>query len=102
VSRASDLGVFLGEILRDVLRGTKVQRVAVVGGDTAGRVARALEIEALEMVAPLQPGAPLCVARSRDRDVDGLEIVFKGGQVGFDDFFGALLHGSPKVSTVGA
>jgi uncharacterized protein YgbK (DUF1537 family) len=61
-----------------------------------------LAIDALEMIGPLQPGAPLCVARSRQPDVDGLEIVFKGGQVGYDDFFGALRSGSSQHSKVGA
>jgi uncharacterized protein YgbK (DUF1537 family) len=74
----------------------------VIGGDTAGDVARSLEIDALEMIAPLQPGAPLCVARSRRGDTDGLEVVFKGGQVGYDDFFGALRAGTANHSTVGA
>jgi uncharacterized protein YgbK (DUF1537 family) len=34
--------------------------------------------------------------------VDGLEIAFKGGQVGYDDFFGTLLRGQPQRSSVGA
>jgi uncharacterized protein YgbK (DUF1537 family) len=96
-----ELGIRLGAILIEVFRATTIRRVAVVGGDTAGYVARSLGIDALEMVGPLQPGAPLCVARSRFREVDGLEVVFKGGQVGYDDFFGALLSGAPKLSTVG-
>jgi uncharacterized protein YgbK (DUF1537 family) len=96
------LGTELGRILRGVLKHSAVTRVAVVGGDTAGQVARTLAIDALEMIGPLQPGAPLCVARSRQPDVDGLEIVFKGGQVGYDDFFGALRSGSSQHSKVGA
>jgi uncharacterized protein YgbK (DUF1537 family) len=97
-----NLGTILGRILREVVSASNVRRVAVAGGDTAGGVARSLEIDALEMIGPLQPGAPLCVARSRRGAVDGLEVVFKGGQVGYDDFFGALLDGAPKHSTVGA
>jgi uncharacterized protein YgbK (DUF1537 family) len=96
------LGTVLGRILRDVVGASKIRRVAVVGGDTVGDVARSLEIDALEMIAPLQPGAPLCVARSRRGDTDGLEVVFKGGQVGYDDFFGALRAGTANHSTVGA
>ena len=81
---------------------TDVRVVAVVGGDTSGQIARALEIEALEMVGPLEPGAPLCVVRSSDRAIDGLEIAFKGGQVGYDDFFGTLLRGRSNRSPIGA
>lgn len=97
-----ELGAILGGVLLDVLRDRAVGRVAVVGGDTSGQVARTLGIEALEMVGPLDPGAPLCVARSRDCVVDGLEITFKGGQVGYDDFFGTLLRGRSNRSLTGA
>lgn len=97
-----DLGLILGQILRDVLRARSVRRVAVVGGDTAGGVARALEIEAVEMIGPLEPGAPLCAVRSRDPAIDGVEITFKGGQVGYEDSFGTLLSGQRNHLLVGA
>ena len=90
------LGVILGRILGQVLRSRPVERVAVAGGDTSGAVARTIGIEALEMVGPLAPGAPLCVARSRRAEVEGVEFTFKGGQVGHDDFFGSLLRGGPS------
>lgn len=96
------LGMNLGRILHQVLRAGLVRRVAVVGGDTAGDVARSLEVEAVEMIGPLAPGAPLCVVRSRDGAVDGLEIAFKGGQVGYDDFFGTLLSGRCNQLLMGA
>jgi 3-oxoisoapionate kinase len=96
------LGAILSRILREVLRVRPVPRVAVVGGDTAGEVARSLGIEAVEMIGPLEPGAPLCVVRSRDSAIDGLEITFKGGQVGYDDFFGTLLSGRCNHSFIGA
>jgi uncharacterized protein YgbK (DUF1537 family) len=56
-------------------------------------VAHALGIEALEMIAPLAPGAPLCRAYAPGSPADGLEVVFKGGQVGNVDFFGAVMKG---------
>lgn len=87
------LGQALGRILREVLHSCRVPRVAVVGGDTAGQVAQAVGIEALDYIGPLEPGSPLCRARSSDPAVDGLEITFKGGQVGHDDFFATLLRG---------
>lgn len=97
-----NLGMILGRILRHVLPAGLVRRVAVVGGDTAGQVARSLDIEAVEMIGPLEPGAPLCVVRSQENAVDGLEITFKGGQVGYDDFFGTLLKGRRNHSLIGA
>jgi 3-oxoisoapionate kinase len=90
------LGVILGRILDLVLQSQPVERVAVAGGDTSGAVARAIGIESLEMVGPLAPGAPLCVAHSRRAEIEGVEFTFKGGQVGHDDFFGSLLRGGPN------
>jgi uncharacterized protein YgbK (DUF1537 family) len=100
-SAGANLGTQLGQVLREVLCATSLRRVAVVGGDTSGHVARALEIEAVEMIAPLEPGAPLCVVRSRDSAIDGIEITFKGGQVGHDDFFGTLLAGRSSHVSMG-
>jgi uncharacterized protein YgbK (DUF1537 family) len=88
-------GAMLGQVLRQVLQARPVRRIAVAGGDTAGDVARSLGIDELHMVAPLVPGAPLCQARSRRPEIDGVEVTFKGGQVGQDDFFGVVR--SPKV-----
>jgi uncharacterized protein YgbK (DUF1537 family) len=96
------LGAGLASILLKVLNDRPVRRVALVGGDTAGEVARALDIDAVEMSAPLEPGAPLCVVRSRNTAVDGLEFTFKGGQVGHDGFFGKLLDRPSVHSLSGA
>ncbi len=91
---AATPGQMLGRVLDLVLQARRVRRVAVAGGDTAGDVARALGIEALQMVAPLATGAPLCKARSRRPYIDGVEFTFKGGQVGGDDFFGMVQSAS--------
>ena len=45
------------------------------------------------MIAPLTPGAPLCRACLRRLPVDRLEIVFKGGQVGAENYFGTVKRG---------
>ena len=37
---------------------------------------------------PLGPGAMSCVFRGPDDTVGGFEVTFKGGQVGYADFFG--------------
>jgi uncharacterized protein YgbK (DUF1537 family) len=90
---ASNLGIMLGKILSDVVKSRCVHRVAIFGGDTSGQVAHSLGIDALEYVGPLEPGAPLCRVRSRHEAVNGLEIVFKGGQVGYDNFLNTVLKG---------
>jgi len=90
------LGVILGRILKRILELRQVERVAVAGGDTSGDIARTIGIDALEMSAPLTPGAPLCIAHSEHAALDGVEFTFKGGQVGHDDFFGTLVRGASR------
>jgi 3-oxoisoapionate kinase len=90
---ASVLGPRLGEIGRHLLNETGVRRVIVAGGDTSGQIARELEIESLEMVAELTSGAPLCRAAAPGSPADGIEITFKGGQIGPQDFFGMVQRG---------
>jgi len=84
---AERLGTMLGQLARDAVAATGIKRILVAGGDTSSYAGRALGIESLEMLAPLAPGAPLCRARAPGSPVDGIEIIFKGGQVGAPDFF---------------
>ncbi|WP_314650752.1 four-carbon acid sugar kinase family protein [uncultured Microbacterium sp.] len=81
------LGLALGAATRRIVAEQGVRRVVVAGGDTSGLVARALGIRALQMIAEVAPGAPLCRATADDPAVDGLEIALKGGQVGRPDYF---------------
>jgi uncharacterized protein YgbK (DUF1537 family) len=87
------LGAALGEFGRAVLAQVAVRRLVIAGGDSSSHAARALGIEAVEMIAPLSPGAPLCRALAPGSPVDGLEVNFKGGQVGAENYFGALARG---------
>lgn len=88
------LGAHLGFILAGLLERAALRRVLVIGGDTSGRVARALGISALEMLAPTAPGAPLCRVYAEKPSLNGLEIVLKGGQVGRPDYFNNVLLGT--------
>ncbi len=85
------LGEALGTILLRLLKRGKVRRSVVTGGDTSFFAARKLAVESLEMIAPVAPGCPLCRAHIPGSALDGMEICFKGGQVGKDDFFGTVL-----------
>ncbi|WP_407429879.1 four-carbon acid sugar kinase family protein [Arcticibacter sp.] len=80
-------GTLLGEIVREVTATAKVKRVVIAGGDTSSYAARAMGIESVEMISTFAPGAPLCLARAPGSPLDGLEVAFKGGQVGKADFF---------------
>jgi len=90
---AKILGTALGIVLRNALAGADVRRVCVAGGDTSSFAARALGIEALEMIATLTPGAPLCRAHAPRSPMDGRAVVFKGGQVGAENYFETVLKG---------
>ena len=86
-------GTALGKIARSAAAQTSVKRLVIAGGDTSSIVARTIGIEAVEMITPISPGAPLCRVFAPGSPVDGLEIVFKGGQVGDEDYFGVVLRG---------
>ncbi len=88
------LGKLQGRLLRQLLMRFPMRRVAVTGGDTSGYVAQELGILSLQMVRPMSPGSPLCKMHSTYAELDGVEILFKGGQVGRDDLFVAIGQGS--------
>lgn len=90
------LGQGLALILEQALRATDARRAIVCGGDTSTAVARALGIEALEFLAPVAPGAPLCRIHAPGRVAEGREVVFKGGQNGRDSFFAELVSHHTK------
>ena len=70
-----------------------LNRFVVAGGDTSTTAVKMLRIDALEMIAPLTPGAPLCRALAPDRYLDGREVVLKGGQMGGPSFFSQVRAG---------
>jgi 3-oxoisoapionate kinase len=85
---SEQLGTALGNIVKEAVLKSNVKRVIVCGGDTSSYAARAMEIEAVEMVASLVTGAPLCKVHSKNKNMNGLEVNFKGGQVGGENYFG--------------
>jgi uncharacterized protein YgbK (DUF1537 family) len=87
------LGAGLGQILRDVISQGRLRRAVIAGGDTSGRAAAMLGIDALTAIAPLDPGSPLCRAHAVAGGLDGLELALKGGQVGKPDYFTAVKQG---------
>ena len=87
------LGTTLGSMAKDAVINTAIRRIVIAGGDTSSYAARAMEIDAVEMIAPLIMGAPLCRAYSKNKKIDGLEVNFKGGQVGSEDYFNLMVAG---------
>jgi uncharacterized protein YgbK (DUF1537 family) len=90
---SSKLGMALGTIAKEAVQANHIQRVVISGGDTSSYAAEAMEIDAVEMIAPLISGAPLCKAFSKHKSINGLEVNFKGGQVGGENYFGVLSTG---------
>ncbi len=89
------IGRGLGRILRGLVLEQGLTRAAVAGGDTSSHALRELDIVALttRMPLPASPGSPLCVAHSGTPAFDGLEIAFKGGQIGDDAYLSKLRDG---------
>jgi uncharacterized protein YgbK (DUF1537 family) len=82
------LGDALGEIALKILQVSNPRRFVVAGGDTAGRIQKHLSIQALQVAKPIGIAAPLCYVYSSEPTVNGLEMAFKGGQVGSINYFG--------------
>lgn len=85
-----------GEVLNRIVDESGVRRVVIAGGDTSSHAGRLLGVDALTFISHLAPGAPLCHSWSENPDRHDLEIVFKGGQCGKDDFFETVVHGGTK------
>lgn len=74
-------------LLRMIMDRARIARLLVAGGDTSTMAIEALDIWGLSYRAPLVDGAPLCRAHSTAEQLEDLEIVLKGGQMGPPDFF---------------
>jgi 3-oxoisoapionate kinase len=93
-ARGDTLGRQIGSMLREIITRTGVRRVVLAGGDTSSHAISQLGLYALTWSAATQPGAPLCRAHSDSPELEGLELVLKGGQVGTEDFFERVRTGA--------
>jgi uncharacterized protein YgbK (DUF1537 family) len=80
------LGNALGEMAREIVGKSRVKRLVIAGGDTAGRIQQSLQLEALQVSKSIGIAAPLCYVYSKQPEFNGLEIAFKGGQIGSRDY----------------
>jgi len=89
------LGRGLGTLLRQLTEEQGLKRVIIAGGDTSSHALGQMGVDALtvRMPLPASPGSPLCVAHSRIKAIEGLEVALKGGQVGTDRYFSAIRDG---------
>ncbi|MFM8532123.1 MAG: four-carbon acid sugar kinase family protein [Acidimicrobiia bacterium] len=96
----ANVGGALGDLLRSLIERVGIERAIVAGGDTSSASGAPLGIDALTFIAPTSPGSPLCRAHAREGPLDGISIVFKGGQVGGPGYFEAVRQGHFLPSTI--
>ncbi len=82
-----------GVLLAQILAAAPVKRLGIAGGDTSSHAVQALDAWGLSYQAQLAPGVALCRLHSDDPQLDGLEIMLKGGQMGDESLFEDLLAG---------
>jgi uncharacterized protein YgbK (DUF1537 family) len=80
-------------LLRQVLGAVRLQRIGIAGGDTSSFAVRALDAWGLSYLAPLSAGVTVCRLHADRAELDGMEIMLKGGQMGDADLFEQLVHG---------
>jgi uncharacterized protein YgbK (DUF1537 family) len=90
-AHAQDVAAATGALLRAVTAEARLSRLVVAGGDTSSHAVSSLDIWGLSYRAPMGPGAPLCRVHSDDPNLDGADIILKGGQMGAPGFFEAVL-----------
>ncbi len=95
----SELGDTLGRVVAEVLKRSDVRRIVVAGGDTSGRVQAHLGISAMRIAATENDGDAICSVSSDDPTVDGLEVAFKGGQVGGVGYFAEIRDARTVVAS---
>jgi len=81
------LGRCLGRLTEDLIREHPVPRLLLSGGDTSSAIMQRLSPQALEVVARISPGVPLCKLRADQPYLRSMQVALKGGQMGLRDFF---------------
>ncbi|ASW01843.1 four-carbon acid sugar kinase family protein [Paraburkholderia aromaticivorans] len=81
-------------LLQQVLGAVRLQRIGIAGGDTSSLAVRALGAWGLSYLAPLSAGVTVCRLHADRAELDGMEIMLKGGQMGDTDLFEQLIAGN--------
>jgi uncharacterized protein YgbK (DUF1537 family) len=84
----------LADVVRFCAARHVVGRVLVAGGDTSGLVVTSLGASAIRAVAAFGSDTLLNALVAPGRQVDGLEVVLKGGQIGDVAFFERVRTGT--------
>ena len=84
----------LAEIVRTVSTVGPPARVVIAGGDTSGELLRLLGARSLAIVAA--PWGNLPLLRVSGGELDGVEVVLKGGQVGSETAYLEIAEGRSR------
>ncbi|HEY2021719.1 four-carbon acid sugar kinase family protein [Paraburkholderia sp.] len=89
-------------LLQQVLDAVRLHRIGIAGGDTSSIAVRALDAWGLSYLAPLTAGVTMCRLHSDRAELDGIEIMLKGGQMGDASLFEQLIDGPATERTTRA
>lgn len=92
LSVAQDTAALIAALTRRLRGDRLLSRLCIAGGDTSSLGTKALGIWGLSYLGQISPGASLCRCHSDD-ELNGLELILKGGQMGQDDFFDRAILG---------
>lgn len=74
-------------LLQRIASTVPLRRIGIAGGDTSSFAVRALGAWGLSYLAPLSNGVTVCRLHADRAELDGVEIMLKGGQMGDVDLF---------------
>lgn len=92
LSVAQDTAALIAALTRRLCGDRLLSRLCIAGGDTSSLGTKALGIWGLSYLGPISPGVSLCLCHSDD-DLNGQELILKGGQMGQDNFFDRAILG---------
>ncbi|MGO4373919.1 four-carbon acid sugar kinase family protein [Paenibacillus sp. MCAF20] len=81
------LGPVLGMLATWLIEACGLNKLVIAGGDTSGYIVKELDVDALGCVSLFETGSPICQVHAKDRAIDGLKLILKGGQVGGESYF---------------
>lgn len=90
----------LAEVVTAVAARAPLSRLVVAGGDTCGRVLTWLGVQRIEVLATPWDNAAFCRVTAPGEQIDGVEIVLKGGQMGTVDLFERVRTGTPLADVL--
>jgi uncharacterized protein YgbK (DUF1537 family) len=85
--RSATVGMALAALFRKAVRETGIRRVIFAGGDSSSHAMRASGAYALEIASHSGRQASHVCRLLADDEIDGTEVILKGGQAGGDEFF---------------